>query len=128
MSKTSEDYPNKLSSALGELVKKLSDPYFSDKEKEINIFVRFVVAASGVFCYTVLIFIFRFDKWELIWDPNLIHTIYGSLLLALICIGGFSLYLGLLISLTKFHYNYSYIRLFLAGVLLPAIVFTLIPG
>ena len=122
----SVDCPNPLSSALGELVNKLSDAYFSDKEKEIKISVRFVIATSGTVCYTMLLFGFKFNQWSTNWDPAVSVTIFENLSIVLISIGGFSIYLGFLISLTKF--QYSYIRLFLAGVFLPAIVFTLIPA
>ena len=58
----SVDCPNPLSSALGELVNKLSDAYFSDKEKEIKIFVRFIIATSGTVCYTMFLFGFKFNQ------------------------------------------------------------------
>ena len=53
-------YQKKLSYALGELVERLSDAYFSDSIKEINVFKRFLVATSGAFSYIIIIFISMF--------------------------------------------------------------------
>ncbi len=119
-----EDWPNKLSSVLGELVKKLSDAYFSGTGKQINVFFRFFVATTGAVFYMIAIFIFAFNKWSDSWDTDTSNIILQNSLLILTCIVGFGAYLGLLVSLTKSHHSYT--RLFLAGAFLPAIVFALV--
>ena len=124
-SQKSVDLQNELSSALGKLVQTLSDAYFSDKGKEINIVARFVVPTTGTVSYIIFVFIFNFDYFSKDWDSYVTGTFAVYIPLVLLLIGGYSIYLGVLVSLTKF--QYSYIRLFLAGVLLPAIVFALIP-
>ena len=130
----SEDYPKKLSYALGELVRRLSDAYFSGPEKKINVFKRFLVAASGAVSYMITVLIFLFYGRAI--DVDISSIILESIILEsylteplawipLAWIISFSAYLGFLISLTEF--RYSYIRLFLAGVFLPAIVVALAP-
>lgn len=126
-------YQKKLSYALGELVERLSDAYFSGSEKKIKFIFRFLVATSGAVSYIIIILISMFygraerpidsDISKLILQGNLMEPLSWR---AWACIIGFSAYLGFLISLTKFHY--SYIRLFLAGVFLLAIVVALVPG
>ena len=121
-------YQKKLSYALGELVERLSNAYFSVSKKEINVFKRFLVATSGALSYIIIIFISMFyGRAERPIDSDIPRLIFQlDLIVAGACIIGFSAYLGFLISLTKF--RYSYIRLFLAGVFLLAIVVALVPG
>lgn len=122
-----------LAIALGELVRRLTDAYFSGSEKKINVFKRFLVATSGAVSYIIIVLISRFyGRAERPIDPDISNIILKGYLIepsswiALAWIIGFSAYLGFLISLTEF--RYSYIRLFLAGVFLPAIVVALVPG
>ena len=122
-----------LAIALGELVRRLSDAYFSGSEKKINVFKRFLVATSGAVSYIIIVLISRFyGQAERPINPDISNIILKGYLIeplswiALARIIGFSAYLGFLISLAEFHY--SYIRLFLAGVFLPAIVVALVPG
>lgn len=124
-SQKSVDLPNELSAALGKFVNELSDAYSSGKGKDINIGVRFLIATSGTFIYTSLV-VFTAPSLNQLWDPEIFDVVLVNFLfIAFIAISFFSIYLGFLITLTKF--QYSYVRLFLAGVFLPAIVFTLIP-
>ena len=119
------DYSKKLSYALGELVKNISDTYFSCSEKKINVIFRFLVATTGAVSYIIIVIISRLYQRPIDLDilklMSELDLIVAGAWIAGACIIGFSAYLGFLISLTEFRRD-SYIRLFLAGVFLPAIV------
>lgn len=122
------DFPIDLSTALGNLVKNLSDAWIpnNNERKEINRFIRFYIATSGTFVFTFLCYMVGVTNYFFGESRNypILTLLIEDLLITSMVIGIFSAYFGFLISSSKSYF--SYVRLFLAGVFLPAIVFALV--